>query len=279
MERDHGDMTTSLGAQAVDEAVTGVVAPTLRERGFRRTGVHWWHVTEPDGTARVVTVLSHRLYTVASTMVTLELGFAYPALGDPVPERWQAAYCTHRHRIGDVSGDGTDLWWDLDATDPASVARTTADLRRAWSQDGAPFVDEAVDPAALVDRMVRARRVTLEIGDLALRLGDPTPLRQAVGDYLTSLRHHHPGERSTYQPFPRQSLVVPYAVAAHHLDSLGGRLDGVDRERAVAALDSARRAATRHGLAPGILMRTGLVRSLAEHVEADASFLPVVAAG
>ena len=275
-------MAQSPGSQAVDDAVTRVVAPPLRERGFRRAGLHWWHVTGPEGhggTVRVVSVLTHRLTTSAGTLLTLELGFAYPGLGEPAPERHDAAYCAHRHRIGDVSGDGTDLWWDLDTTDPSSLARTTGDLHRAWSQDAVPFVDGAVDPAALVDRMVRARRITLEIGDLALRLGDPTPLRQAVTDHLTSLRHHHPGERSTYQPFPEQSLVVPYAVAAGHLDRLGDRLDGADRERALAALTSARRAAARDALAPGIVMRADLVRSLAEHVGADVSFLPVLTTG
>lgn len=264
-------MAKSPSTEAVDAAIAAVVAPTLKQRGFRRQRRHWWLAT-PE-VVKVVTVLSHRLNTATDTMFTIELGFSYPGLGEAAPQRWEAAYCAHCHRIGQVSGDGTDLWWRFDAINPSEVGRTTASVREVWERDGLPFLDGCTDPRALLDRFVRSGKLTLELADLSLRLGDREPAELAVGEYLDHLRGYDPGKPSPYNRHPETHLLGPYSVVTPLVRRLGQQLPAPHRQRVVDAFATARVAAAEgdYVVAPG--RNTELLRELAREVGVDASFI------
>ena len=264
-------MTKPPGTQAVDAALAAVLVPTLKQRGFRRQRRHWWLAT-PE-VVKVVTAHSSMLNSATDTMFTLEMGFSYVGLGQAAPDQWHAAYCPFWCRIGDVSGDGTDLWWRFDATDPADVERVTSELTRVWEHDGLPFLDACTDPRALLDRFVRSGKLTLELADLSLRLGDRAPAEQAVSEYLASLRSYDPGQPSQYNRHPETRLLGPYSAAAPYLRRLGEQLPAEDRQRVVDAFAVARAAAAEgeFGVAPG--RNAELLQELARDVGVDASFV------
>lgn len=206
-------------------------------------------------------------------MFTIEMGFGYPGHGEPVPEKWQVAYCPHQHRIGEVSGNGVDLWWELDATVPADVERVTTAVGRAWERDGLPFLDACTDPRALVEHGARSGKLTLELADLSLLLGERGPAERAVHEYLDSLRSYDPGQPSPYNRYPETHLLGPYAVAASYLRKLGEQLPDGDRRRVVDAFGVARRAAAEGEYGVASSRNAALLRELARELGEDASFI------
>lgn len=262
-------MTKSAVAQTVDEVLATVVAPTLKQRGFRRQGRHWW-LSTPD-VVKVVTALGSRFNTPNDAMFTLEMGFSYVGLGQAAPTRWEAVHCAHRCRIGDVTSTGADLWWRFDIADLAQVARVTTEVERVWGQDGLPFVDACSDPNALRDWGVRTGKLGLELADLGLLLGDRVSAEGAVDAYLSDVRSYDPGEPSQHHPYPQTLLLGPYSVVVPYLRRLGRQLPEADRRRVVDAFAAARDAAAegRYRQSPG--RNAELVRELAREVDVDVS--------
>jgi hypothetical protein len=256
-------MGRSVAGSAVDEILNVAVAGALRARGFRRRR-RTWRSTTP-GLVQVVTGYSSRLNRATDMMLTLEIGISYLGLGEPDPEARTAAHCRHLHRIGDLTDQGTDLWWRFDATNPDQVSAAAQDLRSVWDRYGEPFLELSTDPSSYLAWLVARGRTGRQGFDLALALGQHATAATLVEADLAALRAVDPGEPSPTDPYPLANLLPAYAWASDKLRKLGQPWPDTDRDRATLVLEAARAAQhARHPIAP----RPDLVEQLAGDLHA-----------
>jgi hypothetical protein len=249
---------------AVDEILDAAVAATLRARGFRRRRRTWRG--DGPGLVQVVTGYNSRFSRTADMMLTLEIGISYLGLGEPDPQRRSAANCGHWHRIGELTDQGTDLWWRFDATNPDQVSAAAQDMRSVWDRFGEPFLDRSTDPTAYLAWLVTSGHTSRHGFDLALALGQHDTAATLIEADLAELRALDLGEPSPADPYPWAHLVPVYAWACEALRRLGQPLPDVDRDRARRALEAARAA---HNAGHPHAARPDLIEQLAHHLHAD----------
>ncbi len=222
-------------SEAIASAVASVVAPSLRQRGYRKVRHHWWRDT--DAARQAVTVQSSMSNSVASGGFTVEFGFSYPTIGEPRPTEAGAWHCRHRVRIGRLLPQPHDRWWQYDdAADLRERARNEDDFSRAWHTYGLPFLDRMDRPVAFLDYLL-GDPATLPVGseavELAESLGDQPRLDRALDAWLADLRSDRLlPENAELNPHPFGWLAPWYAEILPHLEVAGRSLDGVDLVRA-----------------------------------------------
>jgi hypothetical protein len=221
--------------EAIASAVASVVAPSLRQRGYRKVRHHWWRDT--DGARQAVTVQSSMFNSVASGGFTVEFGFSYPPIGEPRPTEAGAWHCRHRVRIGQLLPQPHDRWWRYDdAADRRERARNEDDLSHAWHTYGLPFLDRMDRPVAFLDYLL-GDPATLPVGSEAVQLaellGDRPRLDRAIDAWLADLRSSRlVPENAELNPHPFGWLALWYAEILPHLDAADRSLNGIDLLRA-----------------------------------------------
>lgn len=139
----------SESARRTDQVIRDGLAPALKAAGYRKDG-RTFRRPELRGTC-VVNVQGSRWNTKDQGRFTLNLGVYFP---DVVPfldwmratNRPSEADCLVRKRIGSVMPAGRDHWWVVTPqTDLVSLSR---ELREAWEQFGAPWLDGHANLAA-----------------------------------------------------------------------------------------------------------------------------------
>lgn len=264
-----GNSTKAEITDAIDEVISTVLVPTLKDAGFRKTRRHWSHSTEE--VARAVSVGSSLRNIGARGSFGISFGVSYIGLGEPRPKGPDSHYCQHRESFGHILPNPRDADWRFeDASDPAERSDMVARVWEKWREYGVPFLATMADPVSyltwLVDRSVAGSR-GLEALDLALALGDERTANLVLDGYLWVLRTNRLAPDDWQgNPYPLGWLTPFYVRVRPHLAALGRGLEDADRDRAVETLGESLRA-----LANGCQLdqwdRPELARGLIEHGE------------
>lgn len=219
---------------AIDDVVRDVIAPPLKDLGFRKDRGNWLHGA--DGAVRGVTVQRPRIGNAGvQGRFTIGLGVSYPSLGEDTPSRGGADGCRHYVRLGTLlPAHPPDLWWEYrDAADPADRQAVSASVAQAFRDYGLPYLVGSADPAWLVRYRLDNNATGLETVELAAATGDAAARGNAVDLYLSYLR----GAPPTWGAYPLAGIARSYSRITVHLRALKRDFEPEDRARASAALD------------------------------------------
>jgi hypothetical protein len=97
-----------------DRLVLDHLAPVLKAHGFRKS-VHTWQLRRPGAPTMwgVVNLEKHRDNSLYDIRFTINLGVRVSA--EPWTVRWWPgiSHCDERVRIGELIGQGPELWWRI----------------------------------------------------------------------------------------------------------------------------------------------------------------------
>ena len=132
----------------IDQAVGAELALRLRSLGFRKTARNFRRAT--PASLQIVNVQGSAWNFPESARFTVNLGVWLPAaaeaLGEAPLDRAPPEYQCHvRSRIGMLSPDGRDLWWEITETD--QIPAVAKDLAAAVVHIGMPWLDQFAAPA------------------------------------------------------------------------------------------------------------------------------------
>jgi hypothetical protein len=216
-------------ALAIDDILRSTIVPSLKPRHFRKSGRHW--AAETATSVRVVDVYASLANDAVRGRFQVLFGFAYPSLGEPRPERLRAPECAH---FNPFVMPAAGRWTIEDATSDDSVGACRTAFAAAWELELEPYLDACDDPRAYRDRLMASdsHKSLLEAAALSERLGDEGERGAAVDRALDTLRVDDSVD---------EGLALWYAEVADELGRLDRRLESIDRDRAVNALERCRR--------------------------------------
>jgi hypothetical protein len=247
---------------AVDRVVREVIAPELKDAGFRRSGRVWTHAS--DVAHRGLTVQRSRHNDSNGGGFTLNLRLAFPAAGDApfvTPHTRasdvEAATAPGWHRIGELMSVGRDHWWEVaDPERPGVVDSFVQGFARAWDDEIRPIVEAAEVPERFCSHLLDHSAASGVAAGFAcaVRLGD-AGLGDALYERALELaRQVEPWPLSADGEWAVTGVVVGGHVArlqaeermrpVHYAwaqvaamgERIGRRLEGTDHERAVDGL-------------------------------------------
>lgn len=137
--------------------LTSALDSEIRKEGFRRKGRTWSrHI---DRFRDVVEVQETRWSESDATRVTLNLGILEPLIyeicwGKNAPPFPQETDCTVRRRIGELTEERKDIWWEVREHDLTGHRQIISTLLRS----GLPFFEENHS----LDRLIRCLRSDVE---------------------------------------------------------------------------------------------------------------------
>jgi hypothetical protein len=143
-------MKKSEYAEAVD-AIQSALQPFLKQNGFRVRGRTFNRMTE-DGLTQVVNIQMGASYPPGAVFIpglrenlhglfTVNLGIYVPEVarqhGGGEAKSWvQEYHCCVRARLGELCGEGKEVWWQANADKEVIAA-----IRRGLELHGIPFLD------------------------------------------------------------------------------------------------------------------------------------------
>ena len=140
-------MTNSSTSQAINTILRLGLDPALRQAGYKRRA-HTFRQARPDGVWRVINVQGNRWNEGNEGRFTLNLGLHFPQvraiMGDPPltmpPKEWD---CELRARIGRLTPDRRDKWWQFDQR--SDLQAIADDVVKQWQTYGQPWLDRYSD--------------------------------------------------------------------------------------------------------------------------------------
>jgi hypothetical protein len=188
----------SLTRKAIFAISAGACRAALSPHGFRRSAPNYWRLV--DGLSQCVNFQASAWGSQEAGRFTINLGVSSPALcegfiGRMFPKVPAAALWPVSARIGFVTQEPRDLWWDVDdSTDVATLGRQVADALQIhavpWFQSLATrkaLIDAFEHRRALLDGVFPAQ-VPLVLAILAAEDGDVTRARSILGAALEEWR-------------------------------------------------------------------------------------------
>jgi hypothetical protein len=140
-------MSDSTTGQTINTILRLGLDPALRQAGYKRRA-HTFRQARPDGVWRVINVQGNRWNEGNQGRFTLNLGIHFPQvraiIGDPPltmpPKEWD---CELRARIGRLTPDRRDKWWQFDQR--SDLQAIADDVVKQWQTYGQPWLDRYSD--------------------------------------------------------------------------------------------------------------------------------------
>ena len=139
----------SQSSALIDQAVDAELAPRLKSLGFRKNARNFRRAT--PASLQLVNIQGSAWNSPDSARFTVNFGVWFPAaaeaVGEALRERAPPEYQCHvRSRIGTLSPDGRDLWWEIAQTE--QVPSVATDIAATVVQLGMPWLSQFAAPAS-----------------------------------------------------------------------------------------------------------------------------------
>ena len=199
-------MTDSSTGQTINTILRLGLDPALRQAGYKRRA-HTFRQARPDGVWRVINVQGNRWNEGNEGRFTLNLGLHFPQvraiMGDPPltmpPKEWD---CELRARIGRLTPDRRDKWWQFDQR--SHLQAIADDVVKQWRAYGQPWLDRYSDLRTARDELAPQDYLFAVAASLAL-------------DERDAARHYYAAWRA--EPLFANRRIPPW-VQALGLDTL-----------------------------------------------------------
>jgi hypothetical protein len=219
-------MTKSAYAEAVDK-IQSAITPHLRQRGFGRRGRVSNRPTE-DGLTQVISIQMGASDPPGTTYIpglrenlhglfAINLGVYVPEVAlrhtsGPAPSWVGDGYCCVRARLGELVGQGKEIWWHCRASDDV-----ISDVLRDLQSAGLPFLE----------RFATRDRILAEWRARSQNMGASSPPR-IVSAIILAERGEHEEARALLSQQARDTRNPGHPEYVRELaEALGvGQLDG-----------------------------------------------------
>lgn len=150
-------------AQAAVGTIQSGLDPILKEQGFRKDARTYRRAT-PEGLVHIINFQMSVYGTAEKNSFTVNLGVYIPEVWRlrnpdcPIPAKPKEVDCSIRVRLGHLSIEGRDIWWD---TTSAELAR--AEISSLLTEVGFPFFERFYIRDAILDELPRAAITDFDI--------------------------------------------------------------------------------------------------------------------
>jgi hypothetical protein len=169
-----------MSISSIDRAVCPALDLILDPNGFHRKKRTWNR--RVGDLIDVIDIQETRWRTAENTQFTLNVGILWPRVfeicwGKRAPSHSLETSCTARIRVGQLSEERRDLWWELEEEEPLDITRISNTLHSVVL----PFLAKVETPRQLIDGLKENESWQIN-----------APLRQiyvAIGEALLGDQH------------------------------------------------------------------------------------------